>query len=173
MEYDIFIKNAKIIDGSGNPWFFGDVGVINDKISFVGYNKNNKGKVEIDATGKVLAPGFIDSHTHFDLGPFKFIDFEDHFLVRRLYQGITTQITGCCGNSPAPVTKENKKEWLLDDCDGNVDNANWNSFKEYLDELDKCELGTNIASYVGHGTIRYNVLGYSDRLPNEDEMKKM
>lgn len=173
MDFDIFIKNAKIIDGTGNPWFFGDVGIIGDKISFVGYNKDNKGKVEIDASGKALAPGFIDSHTHFDLGPFTFIDNEDPYLIRRLSQGITTQITGCCGNSPAPVTKENKREWLLEDCGSSVDKAAWHSFKEYLDELDKCRLGTNFASYVGHGTIRYNVLGYSDRLPNDEEMKKM
>ena len=173
MEFDILIKNAKIIDGTGNPWFFGDVGVIENKISFVGYDKYNRGKTEIDATGKILAPGFIDSHTHFDLGPLTFIDNEDPYMVRRLAQGITTQITGCCGNSPAPVTKENKREWLSDDFGGNIDKANWNSFREYLEELDKCELGTNMASYVGHGTIRYNVLGFSDRLPNDDEMKKM
>lgn len=173
MKFDIFIKNAKIMDGTGAPWFYGDVGVVGDEISFVGYNKNNTGKVEIDAAGKVLAPGFIDSHTHFDLGPFKFLDFEDSYFVRRLSQGITTQITGCCGTSPAPVTEENKKEWLLGDCGDNVDKVNWCSFKEYLDELDKCKLGTNMASYVGHGTIRYNVLGFSDKLPNDEEIQKM
>lgn len=175
MNFDILIKNAKIMDGSGNPWFYGNVGICGDKIVYIGKSPAKcMGIIEIDATNKVLAPGFIDSHTHFDLGPFKFIDFEDHYLTRRLYQGITTQITGCCGTSPAPVTRESKTSWLEGDLGlENLDKANWYSFKEYLDELDKCELGTNIASYVGHGTIRHNILGFSDKLPNEEEMEKM
>lgn len=174
MRFDILIKNAKVIDGSGCPWTFQDVGIIGDKIEAIGNLKDDEGVREIDASGKVLCPGFIDSHTHFDLGPFKSMDLDDHYQVKRLYQGITTQITGCCGNSPAPVSESSKSEWLKSQYGiESPEKYNWYSFKEYLDELEKCELGTNFASYVGHGAIRHNVLGYSDRNPNKDEMEEM
>lgn len=174
MKFDILIRNAKIVDGSGCPWIFGDIGVSGDKIAAVGNLKDSKGITEIDAARRIVCPGFIDSHTHFDIGSFKSADLEDHYLVRRLYQGITTQISGCCGNSPAPITERNKGEWL--DSQYGIESPsafNWLSFGDYLNELEKCELGTNFASYVGHGTIRYNVMGYSDRCPNEEEMEEM
>ena len=113
-------------------------------------------------------------HTHFDLGPFKSIDLEDPYLTRRLYQGITTQICGCCGNSPAPFSEENKGLWLSSHYGvKNYEKLPWLSFKEYLDELERHDLGTNFASYVGHGIIRYNVMGYSEKKANEEEMNQM
>ena len=109
--YDYLIKNGKIVDGSGMPWFMGDVAVKGDRIAFIGKISQDDeaeavaaGCRVIDAAGKVVAPGFIDSHTHLDLAPFEFNGSEDQRSVRRLRQGITTQITGCCGISPAPVT---------------------------------------------------------------------
>lgn len=173
MNFDILIKNARIVDGTNTPWYKADIGIIDDKIEFIGKSTNNTSNIFIDAQEQFVCPGFIDAHTHFDLGPFTFLNFQDHSLKRRLYQGITTQITGCCGCSAAPITKENKDEWLLDFGINNTDNINWNSFGEYLNELNKQKLGTNYAGYVGHGTIRYNILGYSDKKPNKEELEKM
>jgi len=173
MNYDILIKNGCIIDGTNTPWYRTDIGIIDEKIAFLGKSVNNNGNTIIDANDQFVCPGFIDAHTHFDLGSFTFLNFQDHLLKRRLYQGITTQVTGCCGRSPAPVTNDNKDGWLLDYGINNVDQIKWNSFREYLNELRKQKLGTNYISYVGHGTIRYNVMGYSDRKATKDELEKM
>lgn len=173
MKFDILIKNARIIDGTNTPWYKGDIGIINDRIEFIGKSIGEKTNIVIDANEKFVCPGFIDSHTHFDLGPFSFLNFQDHLLKRRLYQGITTQITGCCGCSAAPVTEKNKIEWLIDYGINNTEKIKWNDYGEYLDELSKQELGTNYIGYVGHGTIRFNVLGFSDRKPNREELEEM
>ncbi len=139
MHCDYLIQNAKIIDGSGAPWFLGDVAIVKDRIAFVGTLRDRSippaeratdlqpvdgaqrtecteratvpqkvmADVVIDAKGKVLAPGFIDSHTHMDLAPFPFYPAQDPQSVRRLQQGITTQITGCCGITAAKPRGQN------------------------------------------------------------------
>jgi len=177
--YDYLIRNAKIIDGSSTPWFTGDVGICGEKISFVGKSGEEdceNAKKIIDAGGRVLAPGFIDSHTHLDLAPFRFNGSEDQRSVRRIRQGITTQITGCCGISPAPVTADTKHEWLERTFGINPEKAGiagWNSFEQYLGQLAGEKLGVNFAGYVGHGAIRHAVMGYEDRKPTAEEMEKM
>jgi N-acyl-D-amino-acid deacylase len=176
MEFDILIKGAKIIDGTGSPWYKGDIGVIGDKIKKIGNLKNSIGKHNINATGKVVCPGFIDAHTHFDLVPFEFGEFRDPLLKMRLYQGITTQIAGCCGNSMAPVTKKNKQEWLAQRTSRTIrryNEANWLIFKEFFKELKKQSLGTNYAYYVGHSTLRFNVLGFSSNKADKNNIRKM
>lgn len=177
--YDYLIKNAKIIDGTGTPWFMGDVAISGEKIAFVGKAGPEKESVStkiIDAAGRILAPGFIDSHTHLDLAPFRFNGSEDRYSVRRLRQGITTQITGCCGISPAPVTSQSKDEWLertFGISEGQGAAAGWNSFGQYLNQLSGEKLGVNFAGYVGHGAIRHCVMGYEDRKPTAEEMEQM
>lgn len=175
MKYDILIKNAKIIDGTNTPWFIGDIGIIGDCIAKIGKINQDLCKGEIiDAHGLVVAPGFIDSHTHFDLAPFDFYGSEDITNKRRLMQGITTQIVGCCGISPAPMLEESKSEWL--DMTFGIKTPKhvpWTDFKGYIDALSKCNLGTNYACYVGQGAIRHSVMGFSDRKPTEDELNQM
>lgn len=202
MHCDYLIQNAKIIDGSGAPWFLGDVAIVKDRIAFVGTLRDRSippaeratdlqpvdgaqrtecteratvpqkvmADVVIDAKGKVLAPGFIDSHTHMDLAPFPFYPAQDPQSVRRLQQGITTQITGCCGITAAPVSEASRAEWLLRTF-GVVAPAQaaWNGFGQYLDALAARPLGVNHAGYVGHGAIRHCVMGYDNRpaLPKE------
>jgi len=176
MEFDILIKGAKIVDGTGSPWYKGDIGIIADKIKKIGNLKNFTGKNIIDAKGKVVCPGFIDTHTHFDLVPFEFGEFQDPLLKMRLYQGITTQIAGCCGNSMAPITLENKKEWLSQRTARAIrrhGEANWLSFKELFIELGKQDLGTNYAYYAGHATLRFNVLGFSSKKADKNDIEKM
>lgn len=180
MKYDCLIKNAKIIDGTGTPWFMGDVAVTGNEITAVGkLTPSYEAETEcvIDAAGRILAPGFIDTHTHLDLTPFGFNRSQDPHSVRRLQQGITTQIFGCCGISAAPVTDESRRPWMertfgIHDVTG----VRWNSFGQYLDELAKQPLGVNYAGYVGHGAIRHCVMGYENRKPTVaemDEMKKL
>ena len=176
MEFDILIKDAKIVDGSGSPWYRGDIGIVGDKIEKIGQLKSFPSKYCIDSKNKVVSPGFIDTHTHFDLVPFDFGEFRDPLLKKRLFQGITTQIAGCCGNSMAPITKKNKKEWFAQRTSRVIKRykeAHWETFGEFFKELEKQELGTNYAYYVGHSTIRYNIMGFSSELANRQEMYEM
>ncbi len=113
MKFDVLIKNGKIVDGTGSPWYRGDIGIINGEIKKIGNLDKHETKETINAKGQIVCPGFIDTYTHFDIVPFEFGEFEDPLLGRRLNQGITTQITGCCESSMAPISKENKKEWVL------------------------------------------------------------
>ena len=180
MKYDILIKNAKIIDGSAAPWFMGDVAVADGRIAAVGKlspaAEADASRV-IDASGKILAPGFIDTHTHLDLTPFACNNSQDPKSERRLRQGITSQIFGCCGIGPAPVLEASKAAWMertfgIHD----ASELKWNSFGEYLDVLNQQPLGVNFAGYVGHGAIRHCVMGYENRkaAPEEiEEMKKL
>ena len=94
--------------------------------------------------------------------------------MRRLQQGITTQIFGCCGITAAPVTDGSRKTWMertfgIHDVSG----VRWNSFGQYLDELSRQPLGVNYAGYVGHGAIRHCVMGYENRKPTAAEMEEM
>lgn len=183
MKCDLLIKNVKIIDGTSTPWFAGDVAVCGDRICHVGRlsekeleetEKGLKPDNIIDGKGKYLAPGFIDTHTHLDLTPFACNNSQDPRSERRLRQGITTQITGCCGITAAPVTEANKQEWL-EQTFGIHDSEEllWNGFGEYLDSLEKMELGVNFAGYVGHGAIRHCVMGNENRKASAAEMEQM
>jgi len=175
-EFDILIRDAKIVDGSGMPCYTGDIGIIGEKINKIGQLKSYPFKYCINAKNKVASPGFIDTHTHFDLAPFDFGEFRDPLLEMRLNQGITTQVAGCCGNSMAPITEQNKKKWFTQRTSRVIkryQEAHWGSFGEFLDELEKQKLGTNYAYYVGHGTIRYNVMGFSAKKPTRNDMNEM
>lgn len=176
MRYDLIIRNGRIVDGTGAPWFYGDVAVNGDTIVKIGNLKADAAIREIDAAGRVVCPGFIDSHTHYDLVPFAFGEFLYPLVEDKLLQGVSTVITGCCGNSMAPVTEENKGAWLKRRTSRNIkrhEEAHWNSFAEYLSELEKQKLGTNFACYVGHTTLRFNVLGLQDKKADADDMARM
>lgn len=170
--YDLAIKNARVVDGTGSPWFWGDVGVKDGKISYIGKLPENicAGEI-IDAAGKVLSPGFIDCHAHSD-----FLLFKDSIMLSKIKQGVTTQMIGPCGISPAPIKPERVE--LLDKYAGFAKAGaepeyNWQSFGEFLNVLNKMNLGTNIGAYVGHGTVRLNVMGFDARKPTEEEIVEM
>ncbi len=176
MHYGTIIRNGRVVDGSGTPWYMADVAITGDSIAEIGKFKGCRADIEIDAAGKVVCPGFIDTHTHYDLVPFEFAGFVNRLVEDKLLQGVTTVITGCCGNSMAPIAEANKAAWLKRRTSRNIErheDAHWNSFGEYLSELEKCPLGTNFASYVGHTTLRFNALGLSDAQPTEDDMASM
>lgn len=128
----------------------------------------------IDAAGRILAPGFIDTHTHLDLVPFPFYPAQDPTSVRRLQQGITSQIVGCCGISPAPVMEDSKAEWLERTFGVYEPEATcWTGFDGFLKAMEERPLGVNHGAYVGHGAIRYCVMGYENRPATPREIAKM
>lgn len=171
-EYDIVLKNAKIIDGTGCPWYKGDVCLKDGKIAYIGKVTDDiYGSKVIDANENVLSPGFIDIHCHYDLSLLG-----DPITLTAINQGITTSVISHCGLSPAPI-KEDKIE-LIDKYVGHIKAGadikwNWRTLGEYLNILEEEKLGMNIAAFVGQGTIRLNVMGYDSRIPNSSEMQEM
>ncbi|MBI9045013.1 MAG: D-aminoacylase [Anaerolineaceae bacterium] len=164
---DIIIKNAEIIDGSGKPRFKADVAVLNGKIVNIAANLEHETKLTIDAQGLILSPGFIDPHTHSDISLFRFPKAES-----RIYQGVTTEVTGNCGYAPAPIYGAAVKEVKTDAQLFGVD-ITWNSMAEYLEALGQNGHAVNIVPLIGHNTIRGSVLGYGDVKPDEKQMKAM
>jgi N-acyl-D-amino-acid deacylase len=104
---DILIQNAEIVDGSNTPRYKGDMAIEGDRIAHIGALEGVAAKTVIDATGRVVVPGFIDMHSHADLS--LLVEPEAESLVR---QGITTVVTGQCGMSPAPLTEEHREDTL-------------------------------------------------------------
>ena len=140
---DILIRNGKIIDGSGNNWYYGDIAVKDGKIVAVGRQLNYTGKKAIDATGLVVAPGFIDVHTHLE-GDEK----KDPNATNFIMDGVTTCITGNCGASNTDIGK-------------------------YLGFIDSLKLSINVATLVGNNDIRKQVMGRANREATPDEMEQM
>ncbi len=141
--FDIIIKNGKIIDGTGNPAFDGDVGIVKNKIISIGdLSKSKAGKI-IDATGLIVAPGFIDVHTHIE-GDEKTTPTANNFI----YDGVTTVITGNCGSSNTDIRK-------------------------YLKFLDSAKLSVNVGTLIGHNDVRRVVLGEEDVSPDKAQLKRM
>lgn len=167
--YDLIIRNARIIDGANNPWFRGDVAVKDGKILKVGAVGDVEAKSIVDAGDLYLAPGFIDIHTHSDGTIMHYPTAES-----RILQGITTEIGGACGLSQAPVNPVHKD--LLADYlrDAYVEvSYDWESIGDFLKKVEEYTPSVNFGMVVGHGTIRTAVMGFDERLPNEDDLKKM
>lgn len=140
---DILITNGRILDGTGNSWFYGNVAIRNGKIIKVGKFDDVKATKTIDAKNMIVAPGFIDVHTHIEGDEIK-NPTANNFIM----DGVTTVITGNCGAS-------------------NVD------IKKYLERIDSIKLSINVATLIGHNSVREAVMGTANRTPTEDEMKKM
>ncbi len=167
MSLDFFIKNGEIVDGLGARRCKANVGIQNDTIAYVGEESRNT-SVIIDASGLVIAPGFIDIHTHEDI----WLLF-DPTGVEKLCQGVTTLIVGNCGFSAAPILLG--KENLVQESLINIAGVpwNWHTMGEYLSHLDTVNLGINVGTLVGHSVIRLNVIGPEKRRPTEMELDKM
>src|SRR4029079_2865670 len=141
--YDILIKNGKIIDGTGNNWFYGNVAIRNGKIIAVGRDVNGSAKRIIDATGLIVAPGFIDVHTHLEGDEDK-----DPTAASFIYDGVTSCITGNCGSSNIDIAK-------------------------YLQWIDSLKLSINVATLIGHNDVRKQVMGRANRDASSNEMEQM
>ncbi|MFM2339316.1 MAG: hypothetical protein RL115_2509 [Bacteroidota bacterium] len=142
-KYDIIIRNGKVIDGSGNNWYYSDVAIKDGKITAINRSITASAKKIINATGLVVCPGFIDVHTHLEGDEDK-----DPEAKSFIYDGVTTCITGNCGSS-------------------NVDVAN------YLHWIDSLKLSINVATLIGHNDVRKTVMGRANREATNEELKQM
>jgi N-acyl-D-amino-acid deacylase len=172
LSFDLVILNGKIVDGAGNPWYKGDVAIAEGKILNVGKSLRAKADEAIDATGLVVAPGFIDSHSHSDSVTLFYRQMESTVM-----QGITTVVAGQCGSSIAPINPDLKDElekrwlgWLPPEVEFKI---TWTSFDEYLKEEEKEGLGANVAHLVGHGAVRIASMGFEAREPTPGELDIM
>ena len=160
-DYDLVIRGGTVFDGSGTPGVVADVGIRGDRIVAVG-NINGNAARTIDASDLYVTPGFIDMHSHSET--FRLLN-GGHGPSFAL-QGFTTEIYGETV-SMGPLGGQRRNE-LPDELLGK-----WESFGEFLDYMDETGISINVASYVGSGGIRANVMGYDDRPPSNDELEQM
>src|SRR5213078_4732296 len=164
--FDLVITNGHIIDGTGSPWYSGDIGISNGKIAAIGNLSEAARKRTIDARGMVVAPGFIDM-----LGQSETTILVDPRLPSKIYQGITTEITGE-GGSAAPLN-----DTIIQADRSAYDHyhivPDWRTLREYFARLEKQGMGINLASYVGATQVRRMVLGDDDRAPSAAELDRM
>lgn len=142
-QYDIVIRNARVLDGAGNPWFHADVAVKDGRIAAIGRLGEAQAGRTIDAKGRILAPGFIDVHTHVE-GAVEKVPRGDNYLL----DGVTTIVTGNCGSSEV-----NLAEWFA--------------------SLEQRGLGLNLASLIGHNSVRREVMGTANRQATPEELSRM
>ena len=164
--YDVVIQNGRIIDGTGSPWYSGDIGIRQGRIASIGNLKDAPAKRTIDAHGMVVAPGFIDM-----LGQSELTILVNPHLPSKIYQGITTEITGE-GGSIAPVNEAILKADQVGYEHYGI-RPDWRTFRDYFARLEKQGMGINLASYVGATEVRRMVLGDDDRAPNAAELERM
>src|SRR5713226_7233826 len=164
--FDIVITNGHIIDGTGSPWYSGDLGIRDGKIIAIGNLSDAKRALTIDARGKVVAPGFIDM-----LGQSEYTILVEPRLPSKIYQGITTEVTGE-GESIAPlndaIVRADQEQF-----DHYRIQVDWRTFREYFSRLQKQRIGINIASYVGATRVRRMVLGDNDVQPTPAQLEQM
>ena len=149
--FDLLIRNASIVDGTGRPRFNGDIGILGDRIVRIGDLSALQGELEIDLAGRIAAPGFIDSHTHDDR-----IMLSSPDMAPKVSQGVTTVIGGNCGVSLAPMPRPipNPVTPPLNLLDDQGSWFHFPTFASYLDELHANPPATNCAMLVGHTTLR-------------------
>ncbi len=165
--FDILIRGGMVLDGSGSDPFAADIGIVRDRISFIGSAEGAVAEMIIDAGGLAVAPGFIDTHSHSD-----FTILADPRAEGKISQGITTEISGNCGMSAAPLY-DKARERREDDLKELGISERWNTLEEYFVLIRKRGIAVNMAVLAGHGNIRGSVVGYDDREPDAREYSEM
>src|SRR5437588_10374031 len=164
--FDIVIINGHIVDGTGSPWYSGDIGIRGGRIAAIGNLSQAPRKRMIDAKGEVVAPGFIDM-----LGQSELTILVDPRLPSKIYQGITTEITGE-GGSAAPLNdaiiqadRPGYEHYRI--------TPDWRTFRQYFSRLEKQGMGINLASYIGATQVRRMVLGDDNKQPSPEQLEQM
>jgi N-acyl-D-aspartate/D-glutamate deacylase len=180
MAHDLIIRGGTIVDGTGGATRVADLAIDGDRITAIGDLSNEHARHEIDATGRIVSPGFIDLHTHLDAQ----IAW-DPLMTSSSWHGVTTVLMGNCGVTFAPVTPDNRvflaemmesvedipRDAILDGL-----SWDWSSFPEYLDAVESMRPALNVVGMVGHCAVRYHVMGdraLSDATPTSDELDQI
>jgi len=167
LPFDVVIRRGTIVDGTGEAAYTGDLGIVGDRIACIG-EINDVGRFTIDAEDCVVSPGFIDVHSHTD----EFV-FANPTSESKVFQGVTTEVSGNCGYSAAPrgclhdlgEYQQFLRQYGLQ--------TGWSSMSEFLAILERLPKTINFATFVGHGTIRSLVMGFEARTPTCDELANM
>lgn len=167
MKFDLIIRNAQVLDGSGGPAFSADIAIREGAIAAIGSLADREALATLDAQGLILAPGFIDVHTHDDLQVIRAPD-----MLPKISQGVTTVIVGNCGISASPVNLQGQ---LPDPMNllGTVDDFQYADFASYKTAVNKTRPAVNVAALVGHTALRNNYMDRLDRAANANEIEMM
>ena len=169
--FDVVITHGRVLDGTGSPWFHADLGIVGDRIGYVGRGRELHGRRVIDAAGQIVCPGFIDLHTHSDL-----MALADPLHLPKVMQGVTTDVIGQDGLSYAPLTQQTACHFRqsLASLNGDPEGLDWQwrSVAEFLGRFDGA-VATNIAMLAPHGNIRAAIIGLDNRKPAAAELEAM
>lgn len=171
---DLLIKNGTIVDGTDKPSYKGDLAIADGKIVGIASEINEAATKVIEAEGMIVAPGFIDIHSHSDLCPFA----KGLEPVSKLYQGITLEVVGNCGISALPVKESCRKslsEYIVSDLQipDKTLMLEDDSISDYAEHMKKLPAATNVGVLIGHGTLRGSVMGLDMRKPTPEELEEM
>jgi len=174
--FDIIIQNGKIVDGSGQKAYPADIGIESGRITEISPGLEAESQEIIDADGYVVSPGFIDMHSHSDFTLLVHAEAES-----KIRQGVTTELVGNCGGSPAPVPEEHFDDFMqyMIGLGGLYQKAlaprdwRWRTLSQFYDELEKKGVAVNVAPLVGHSTLRAATMGYESGPPSSDELQQM
>ena len=172
--FDLKIVNGQIVDGSGRTGYLADVGISGDRITAVGNLAAAPARETINAAGKIVAPGFIDMHTHSDLS----VLYDPH-ANSKIYDGVTTEVVGNCGIGVAPVSEANRQllmDYLGTRMIGNLPvkiDLKWSTVAEYLNYVDTHPPAVNVTSLLAQGAIRIAVMGFDSNKPTPAQLAEM
>jgi N-acyl-D-amino-acid deacylase len=165
--FETLIRNARVVDGSGGPSFRADLGLLDGRIHSMGDLSNARAATTLDAEGQVVAPGFIDTHTHDDRAVFR-----RETILPKLSQGVTTVVVGNCGISLAPLTPLQDPPAPLNLL-GSREAFAFPTFGAYVRALQAAPLAVNVAALVGHGTLRVRHMADYTRMAGAEELEAM
>jgi N-acyl-D-amino-acid deacylase len=169
--FDLIIRNGKIIDGTGSPWYYGDIGISNGIIKKIGKLNHIESVETIDAQQQIVSPGFIDMHTHSDL-----VILDEPLIEAKVRQGITTDLLGQDGIAAAPLPSEYVSPWKKNMAGLNGSPPiewDWRTVGDYISKIEANKPSYNLAVLVPHGNIRMEVMGLDNRLATDQEIEKM
>ena len=174
--FDIIIHNGKIVDGSGKKAYPADIGIENCRITEISPGLEAETRETIDAEGRVVCPGFIDMHSHSDFTLLVHPEAES-----KIRQGVTTELVGNCGGSPAPVPEERFDDFMqyMTGLGGFYQKVlapedwKWKTLAQFYEELENNGVAVNLAPLVGHSTLRSAVMGYQSGPPSPDQLKRL